>query len=150
MIIYYIIMVFLNIAAAVMFRKSLNITFLSVIPVFIMVLMLFQANYFKNEKTEKGFSSNFTPADTYTHEEGETLLQYAARALFIAIPWFIPFILFFPNLVKILSVFLYMISLALGGLIYRIKNKGALNNRVNAEKEELKKQKQSEELGKWK
>ena len=150
MIIYYIIMILLNIAAAIVFCNNLNITFLSVIPIAIMVLMLFQANYFKNEKTEKGFSSNFTPVDDYTHEEGETLLQYAARALFIAIPWFVPFVLFFPNVVKIVSVFLYMISLALGGLIYRIKNKGALNNRVNAEKEELEKQKQSEELGKWK
>ena len=59
MIIYYCITIIANIVAAIVFYKNINVTVLSVMPLFLIALMIFQALLFKNEKVENGFRTTY-------------------------------------------------------------------------------------------
>ena len=134
-VIYYGVTLTANLVAAVVFRGYLNITALSIIPVALIGLMIFQAVYFKNS-----FSGERTDAtaygSNYTRKEEKQLIGYMSRALILTIPLMIPFILFFPSAVKLLSVLVYLVGLMAGGHVYRIKNRRALKKRVDKEKDE--------------
>ena len=148
MIIYYCITILVNIVAIFIFHKSINIKGLSIIPTFLIVLMVFQGLIFKNEKVENGFRTAY--GSNLTADEENKLLSSGSTFLFATIPWMIPFILFFPSFVKFLSVFVYIIGLIGGLLLYRIKNKRKIMNRMNEEKIERQEQEKKEQLGKWK
>ena len=62
----------------------------------------------------------------------------------------IPFIFFFPSFVKILSVLIYIVGLIGGLILYTIKNKGKIVDRIDVEEKERQVQQMKEELGKWK
>lgn len=148
MIIYYFITTLSNIAAVIIFRKSISITGLSVIPLFLIGLMIFQALIFKNEKVENGFRTAY--GSNLTADEENKIFSSGSSFLFAAIPWMIPFIFFFPSFVKAFSILVYIVGLFGGLLLYRIKNKGEIINRMNAEEKERKEQEKKEQLGKWK
>ena len=59
MIIYYCITIIANIVVAIVFYKNINVTVLSVMPLFLIALMIFQALLFKNEKVENGFRTTY-------------------------------------------------------------------------------------------
>ena len=61
----------------------------------------------------------------------------------------IPFVLFFTAIVKVLSILVYIIGLVGGLILYRIKNKGKIVNRIDAEEKERQEQEKKEQLGKW-
>jgi len=149
MLIYNCITIAANIIAAIVFYQSINITWLSALPLFLIALMIFQALIFKNEKAEHGslttaYGSNLTP-----NEENE-MLSRGSDFLFATIPWMIPFVIFFPSPVKMLSILVYVIGLVGGSVLYKLKNRSAIIARMNAEKEERREQEKKEELGKWK
>ena len=148
MTVYYLITIIANIAAAVLFHDHINFTAMSIIPLFLILLMLFQGFYFKNEKTENGFRTTY--GSNLTTEEENRMFAYGSRALFAAIPLEIPFILFFPSFVKVLSILVYIVGLVGGLLLYRIKNKGKIVHRIDAEEKERQEQEKKEQLGKWK
>ena len=148
MIIYYFITTLSNIAAVIIFRKSISITGLSVIPLFLIGLMIFQALIFKNEKVENGFRTAY--GSNLTADEENKIFSSGSSSLFAAIPWMIPFIFFFPSFVKAFSILVYIVGLFGGLLLYRSKNKGEIINRMNAEEKERKEQEKKEQLGKWK
>ena len=50
MVIYYCISILANVVAIPIFYKYINISVLSIDPLFLIVLMIFQAHIFKNEK----------------------------------------------------------------------------------------------------
>lgn len=145
---YYCAVIAINILSAVFFHEHINISAMSGIPLFLIALTVFQANYFIKDIPEKGFDTSY--GGGYTHEEKVHLLQYASKSLMITIPLLFPFILFFPNAAKVLSVIVYIAGFIVGPLVYRVRHRHELNSRANAEKAELAKQKQNEELGKWK
>ena len=147
MIIYYCITIIANIVAAIVFHKSINITALSAMPLFLIALMIFQAHIFKNEKVENGFRTAY--GSNLTADEENKMLDGGSSFLFATIPWMIPFILFFPSIVKVLSILVYIIGLVGGFILYRIKNKGKIVNRINAEEKERQEQEKKEQLGKW-
>ena len=122
MFIYYSITIALNLIVAVVFYQSINITALSIIPLFLIALMLFQAMLFKNEKAENGFKTNY--GETLTNAEQNGMNLSISKFLPATIPWMIPFILFFPSFVKALSIFIYSIGLGGGAVLFKIKNKG--------------------------
>ena len=148
MVIYYCITILANIAAIPIFYEYINISALSIVPLFLIALMIFQAILFKNEKVENGFRTAY--GSNLTADEENKLLSSGSTFLFATIPWMIPFILFFPSFVKFLSVFVYIIGLIGGLLLYRIKNKRKIMNRMNEEKIERQEQEKKEQLGKWK
>ncbi len=148
MIIYYWITIIANIVAVITFHKSINITPLSVMPLFLIALMIFQALIFKNEKVENGFRTAYR--SDLTADEENKMLSSGSCFLFAAIPWMIPFIFFFSSFVKALSILVYIVGLVGGLLLYKIKNKGEFISRVDAEEKERQEQEKKEELGKWK
>ena len=148
MIIYYCITIIANIVAAIVFHKSINVTVLSVMPLFLIALMIFQALLFKNEKVENGFRTAY--GSNLTADEENTMLGSCSNFLFATIPWMIPFVLFFSSIVKALSILAYIIGLFGGLLLYRIRNKGTIIKRMNTEEIERQEQEKKEQLGKWK
>lgn len=136
------------IASAVVFHGHINLSALSILPTFLIVLMLFQAHYFRSEKEEKGFGGAL--GSDYSHEEEYTLSQYITNSLWIAAPLQLPFILFFGNGIKAFSILIYLIGFAGGTLVYRCKHRHTLHARIRAEQKELEEQKKNESLGKWK
>lgn len=148
MVIYYFITILANIAAIPIFYEYINISALSIVPLFLIALMIFQALLFKNEKVENGFRTAY--GSNLTADEENKLLSSGSSFLFATIPWMIPFVLFFPAIVKVLSTLVYIIGLVGGLILYRIKNKGKIVNRIDAEEKERQEQEKKEQLGKWK
>lgn len=148
MIVYYSITILANIIAIFIFHKNINISALSIIPLILIALMIFQAYFFKKEKVENGFRTTYR--SNLTNDEENNMLNSASTFLLATIPWMIPFIFFFPSFVKILSVLIYIVGLIGGFVIYKIKNKEKITNRMNAEEIERQEQEKKEQLGKWK
>ena len=148
MIIYYCITIIANIVAAIVFYKNINVTVLSVMPLFLIALMIFQALLFKNEKVENGFRTAY--GSNLTADEENKMLDSASSFLLATIPLMIPFILFFPSIVKVISILVYIIGLVGGLVLYKIKNKGKIINRMDAEEKERREQEKKEQLGQWK
>lgn len=148
MTIYYCITIIANIVAAIVFYKNINVTVLSVMPLFLIALMIFQALLFKNEKVENGFRTTY--GSNLTADEENKMLDSGSSFLLATIPWMIPFILFFPSIVKVISILVYIVGLVGGLILYRIKNKGKIVNRIDAEEKERQEQEKREQLGKWK
>ena len=145
---YYCITILANIATIFIFYKHINIGALSILPLFLIALMIFQALLFKNEKVENEFRTAY--GLNLTADEENKMLSNGSTFLFATIPWMIPFILFFPSFVKVLSILVYIVGLIGGILLYIIKNKGKISNRMNAEEMERQEQEKREQLGKWK
>ena len=148
MIIYYCITIIANIVAAIVFYKNINVTVLSVMPLFLIALMIFQALLFKNEKVENGFRTTY--GSNLTADEENKMLDSGSSFLLATIPWMIPFILFFPSIVKVISILVYIVGLVGGLILYRIKNKDRIVNRMDAEEKERQEQEKKEQLGRWK
>ena len=148
MIIYYYVTVLTNIAAIFIFFKNINITILSIIPIMLISLMIFQAKFFKSERIENGFRTAY--GSNLTADEENKMLDSGSSFLLATIPWMIPFVLFFPSIVKVISILVYIIGLVGGLILYRIKNKGRIVNRMDVEEKERQEQEKKEQLGKWK
>ena len=149
MLIYYIVAILANVIAVVVFRKSIQMEILSILPLVFIALMLFQAALFKKEKSENGFRTAY--GSPFTAEEENGMSNSAATALNVAIPLMIPFALFFPSAVKALSSFVIYAAAFAGGLFtYRIKNKDALKDRFDKEETERREQEKKESMGEWK
>ena len=148
MIIYYGITIIANVLAALVFHKSINITLLSVVPLFLIALMIFQALLFKNEKVENGFRTAY--GSNLTTDEKNNMLNSGSAFLLATIPWMIPFVIFFTSPIKALSILVYIIGLVGGAVLYRIKNKAKIKSRMNTEENERREQEKKEQLGKLK
>lgn len=148
MFVYYCITILANVIAAVVFYKNINITGLSIIPLVLIALMIFQGVLFKNEKVENGFRTVY--GSNLTADEENKRLSSVARFLFATIPWMIPFVIFFSSPVKVISILIYMIGLIGGLVLYKFKNKGSIMSRMNTEEKERQEQEKREQLGKWK
>ena len=148
MLIYYCIMIFANVTAAFLFYKNINISSLSIVPISLIAIMIFQSSFFRSEKVENG--SRTTYGSNFTDDEENQLLRSSSNFLLATIPLMVPFILFFPSIVKLLSVLLYVIGLTGGVILYKFKHKGEIVNRISIEEQELQAQEKKEQLGKWK
>ena len=130
--VYYCITVLANAVAVIALHKRLHITELSILPLFLMILMVFQAFYFRSEKVSHGSSTTAYGSNLTPKEENE-LLASASRSLCAAIPWMIPFVLFFSSPIKMLSVIVYILALIVGPSFYKMKNKKKIIGRMSDE-----------------
>lgn len=110
-----------NVLAAIFLFAHINISTLSIIPLSAMMLMLFQAHYFKNNPSEPESATAY--GSGYTRKEETELFQYASKSLILSLPLQIPFVFFFNSWIKLCSVLLYIFALICGPLIYRFKKK---------------------------
>ena len=148
MLIYYCGAIILNVIAAIVFSKHINITELSGLPLFLIAIMLFQSWVYKNEKVENGIRTSY--GSVLTESEENEMLGFGSKFIWATIPWMIPFILFFPSLFKLFSVFVYFVGFTGGFWIYRLKNKNKISSRMKLEEQERIEQEKKEHLGKWK
>ena len=149
MLIYYIVSILANVIAIAVFRKSIQIEILSILPLVFIALMLFQAALFKKEKSENGFRTAY--GSPFTAEEENGMSDFAATAMHAAIPLMIPFVFFFPSVVKALFAFvIYAAAFAVGLFTYRIKNKDGIKGRLDKEEVERREQEKKESMGEWK
>lgn len=143
--IYYGITVAANIAAAVMFHKHIRVGALSAVPLFLIALMLFQAHTFRNSNTENGFRTAY--GSDLTADEQHKLLGSGAAGLLVAVPWMVPFTLFFPSPVKLLCVLVYAVGLIGGPLVYRVRYRRSIAARMRAEEAARREQERREQTG---
>ena len=119
--IYYWIAIIINVVATFVFYQYINITVVSLIPIILLAIMIFQANYFKREKAERGTRTTY--GSSLTENEESEMMKCAGKGIFLVLPWMIPFILFFPSIIKGLSLLLYFAGLIIGALMYRFKKR---------------------------
>ena len=148
MLIYYCIAIIANVVAIIAFYKNINITGLSIVPIFLIALMIFQALMFKHEKVENGFRTKY--GSNLTADEENAMQSVGSKFLYATIPWMIPFIVFFPSPIKLISVLVYIIGFIGGSVLYVLKNKNKITDRMSAEEKERQEQEKKEQLGKWK
>ena len=148
MLIYYCITIVLNVIAIIAFHKNINITGLSIVPIFLIALMIFQALMFKHEKVENGFRTKY--GSNLTADEENAMQSVGSKFLYATIPWMIPFIVFFSSPIKLISVLVYIIGFIGGSVLYVLKNKNKITDRMSAEEKERQEQEKKEQLGKWK
>lgn len=148
MLIYYCIATIANVVAIIAFYKNINITGLSIVPIFLIALMIFQALMFKHEKVENGFRTKY--GSNLTADEENAMQSVGSKFLYATIPWMIPFIVFFSSPIKLISVLVYIIGFIGGSVLYVLKNKNKITDRMSAEEKERQEQEKKEQLGKWK
>lgn len=148
MLIYYCITIIANLIAIIAFYKNINITGLSIVPLFLIALMIFQALMFKHEKVENGFRTKY--GSNLTADEENDMQSVGSKFLYATIPWMIPFIVFFTSPIKLISVLVYIIGFIGGSLLYVLKNKNKITDRMSAEEKERQEQEKKEQQGKWK
>ncbi len=146
--IYYGISLVSQIAATVIFHGWLNVTYFSLVPMILVVLMGFQAHFFLAEKQEAGFHTNYG-SDMTVHEKSKNG-DYVGYSLLVCLPWEFPFVLFFPSGWKLVSLAVYALGLISGGVIFRMRHRQEMEDRLDEENRELEAQKERESLGRWK
>lgn len=149
MYIYYFVHAILNIGLLTAFRDGINITFYSAVPTFIMVLMFIQTCTFRVDFQDSVKGAAYSPSDNVrlTLEERQKQYEYLRYSFRVFIPFVLPFMFFFSSYVKLFSLIPYVLGYLVGGVSFRIKYGNTINERMRAEKDELKKQIQNEELG---
>jgi len=148
--IYYIVHTVINMALLIAFRANIIVDFLSVVPVFLIVLMLIQAPMFKvdihrNSLGDTAYSTGNTVR--LTDDELEKQYKYMRYSFYGLIPFVFPFIFFFSSYAKLCSIIPYILAYIVGNVIFKFKYGKTIKARLELEKEELRKQIQNEELG---
>ena len=148
--IYYIVHTVINMALLIAFRANMIVDFLSVVPVFLIVLMLIQAPMFKVDIHRNSLGdTTYSTGNTVrlTDDELEKQYEYTRYSFYGLIPFVFPFIFFFSSYAKLCSIIPYILAYIVGNVIFKFKYGKTIKARLELEKEELRKQLQNEELG---
>lgn len=140
---YYCIVLIGCVLSLVLFFKHLNITVMSIVPIFLIGLSIFQVYLFKNEKGE-------TYGSNYNEKEQSDMVRFMLVSMMLSIPLHVPFVFFWQSGYKLFSVAIYLLGLFGGALFFRLKNGKQVSDRLKNETEDMEKQKRREELGRWK
>ena len=144
--IYYACHVAINIVLLLAFASYIELHVLSLLPVFLIALMLFQITLFKGDTLG---DTAYSAGDTVRLTEEEQILQYSyLRCSFLfCIPFEFPLIFFLSSYWKPIGIVPYILAYVIGGVVFKIKNGKAIQERMNREEKELEKQIQREEMG---
>lgn len=148
--VYYLCHIVINAILLIVFSSNIDFHVLSVLPLFLIALMIFQATQFKRDKNEADFGDTaYSVGDTarLTDAEQDLLYSYLQRALLIALPFELPLIFFFSSYLKLFGLLPYFLAYILGGIVFKVKKGKYIQNRIRKEKKELEEQRQKEELG---
>ena len=108
---------------------------------------------FSSVRSTQDGRNNYATGNTarLTDEETDTLNDFSATCLLIAIPLYVPFIFFFPAGIKLLSIAVYFVACFGGSILFRLSPQGKnMRSRLDKEVSDLKAQQAREELGKMK
>ena len=146
--IYYTAMVILNFLSLILFRKSIHVEYLSLIPLCLLGNSVFQAYYYANRQAQEP-NTTYSAKSNLTDLEWEQVSRYTIRSHLISIPLYLPFVFFF-SWGKLLSFVLFVVSFLGGGIMFRIRHGKEWKERCALENDELSEQQKKEEMGHWK
>ncbi len=139
-----------NIALLINFSSYIELHILSVLPAFLIVLMLFQTTLFKaNAKNDAVGDTAYLVGKVIrlTDEEQNAQYSYLKHAFLICIPFELPLIFFLSSYWKLLGVLPYILAYVIGGIVFKLKNGKGIQDRIVKEKKELEEQIRREEMG---
>ena len=148
--IYYGCHIVVNIALLIIFSAYVELHLLSVLPVFLIVLMLFQATLFKtNAKNDTIGDTAYSVGNTVrlTEEEQECQYSYLRHSFLFCVPFEIPLIFFLPSYWKLFGIIPYILAYIIGSIVFKLKKGQGIQNRIIKEKKELEEQIRLEEMG---
>lgn len=149
MIIYYIIVLLLNLVLLTAFTEQINLSGAGTIVTMI-VIMIFLAYYYNQNREEYNFNNTAYSFDL-TEKEQLSITKCTFISYKIYIPLCIPLIFFFSIWVKVAIVIaIYLLAFATGAIIFRIKSGKAVKERIKNENNELEEQIKKESEGKIK
>ena len=148
--IYYGCHIVFNMALLLVFSLHIKLHVLSLLPVFLIALMLFQTTLFKGDTKNYTLGDTaYSVGDTVRLTEEEQILQYSFLkcSFLFCIPFEFPLIFFLSSYWKLIGIVPYILAYVIGGVVFKIKNGKAIQERINGEKKELEEQKQREGVG---
>ena len=148
--IYYGCHIVVNIALLIIFSAYIELHILSVLPMFLIVLMLFQATLFKansNNDTIGDTAYSVGNAVRLTEEEQAIQYSYLRHSFLFCVPFEIPLIFFLSSYWKLFGIIPYILAYIIGSIVFKLKHGNAIQERINREKKELEEQTAREELG---
>ena len=148
--IYYIVHILVNVVLLLVFRTNITIDFLSIVPIFLIVLMFIQAPMFRTDihRSSAGDTA-YSTGNTIrlTDDELEKQYKYIRYSFYGLLPFLFPFVFFFSSYTKLCSIIPYILSYIVGNFIFKIKYAKIIKARIETEKKELRRQIQNEEFG---
>ena len=144
---YYAITIVANIVCAIVFHEHWIINAASIGPAFSIAFSVIWAIYLHVEQRGARYKTGF--ADL-TPDEWHRLNICTRDAIMFSIPLFIPFIFFFSAWVKVPASVLVIAEFVGGAFLFYRRHGKEMDARIAAEKDELKKQKELESLGRFK
>lgn len=148
--IYYGFHIVVNIALLIIFSAYVELHLLSVLPVFLIVLMFFQATLFKtNAKNDTIGDTAYSVGNTVrlTEEEQECQYSYLRHSFLFCVPFEIPLIFFLSSYWKLFGIIPYILAYIIGSIVFKLKKGQEIQNRIIKEKKELEEQIKREEMG---
>ena len=148
--IYYGCHIVVNIALLIIFNAYIELHLLSVLPVFLMVLMFFQATLFKaNAKNDTIGDTAYSVGNTVRLTEEEQAIQYSylRHSFLFCVPFEIPLIFFLSSYWKLFGIIPYILAYIIGSIVFKLKKGQEIQNRIIKEKKELEEQIKREEMG---
>ena len=148
--IYYGCHVLINIALLIFFNSCIDLHILSILPAFLIVLMLFQATFFNaNPKNDTIGDTAYSAGNSIrlTEKEQECQYSYLKHSFLVCIPFELPLIFFFHSYWKLLGMVPYILAYIIGGIVFKLKKGKEIQDRVIKEKKELEEQIRREEMG---
>lgn len=139
-----------NIALLIIFSAYVELHLLSVLPVFLIVLMFFQATLFKtNAKNDTIGDTAYSVGNTVrlTEEEQECQYSYLRHSFLFCVPFEIPLIFFLSSYWKLFGIIPYILAYIIGSIVFKLKKGQEIQNRIIKEKKELEEQIKREEMG---
>ena len=148
--IYYGCHIVVNIALLIIFNAYIELHLLSVLPVFLMVLMFFQATLFKaNAKNDTIGDTAYSVGNTVRLTEEEQAIQYSylRHSFLFCVPFEIPLIFFLSSYWKLFGIIPYILAYIIGSIVFKLRKGQEIQNRIIKEKKELEEQIKREEMG---
>ena len=148
--IYYGCHIVVNIALLIIFSTYIELHLLSVLPVFLIVLMFFQATLFKaNAKNDTIGDTAYSVGNTIRLTEEEQAIQYSylRHSFLFCVPFEIPLIFFLFSYWKLFGIIPYILAYIIGSIVFKLKKGQEIQNRIIKEKKELEEQIKREEMG---
>lgn len=142
--VYFFITLIVNLFCAVFFRNFINVTELSALPIALICGAVVTGVWLRH-----GGDINIIN-DSLNDGEIEGLKLAIGNSALAGIPLYVPFVLFFGNFFKALSLLIFIFTLIAGAAAYRIKIGKTVRERANDEESERRAQEMREELGRVK
>ena len=148
--VYYGCHIVVNIALLIIFSAYLELHLLSFLPVFLIVLMIFQATLFNlDTKNDTVGDTAYSVGNTVrlTEEEQECQYSYLRHSFLFCVPFEIPLIFFLSSYWKLFGIIPYILAYIIGSIVFKLKKGQEIQNRIIKEKKELEEQIKREEMG---